>query len=500
MGGIAPLPQGLGVDLGDLRVAVDHEDLPGPGGEVVDPPKQSIPVGVGGKAVEIDDAGLDRNILAKEAHRFDPVQQAAAQGALGLVAHEHHRGLLAPEVVLEVVADASGVAHAGGRNDDLGRGVQVEGLGFLAGLGDVQTGEPEEVAVPQLGNGLLVQIAPQVSGKDFGSGAGQRRVHIDLEIGDGFYHTFLLHLPDEVEELLGASHRKGGDDHVAALAEGLVDDLGQSFGVVAVLVLVEPVAVGALGEDIVGLVNVLGVPDDGLVLVADVARKDDFTGFALFSQPHLGAGRTQQVAGVGKAHLHPGHRLYELAIFAGFQMGEGFFRVSHGIEGLHRGTVGPFALLILPLGVALLNVGRVAEHDGKNLAGQPGTADGTGIALLVEQGNASGVVDVGMGHHDGVDTARKEGKLGVILLVPSLLETAVHQDPFPVAFHAVTAAGNRLRRAEKGQFHGAPPCAFSTMIVPRFSSAVKENNRLFHASAKLLHLLAASFYFHFLYI
>src|SRR5699024_4607958 len=54
--------------------------------------------------------------------------------------------------------------------------------------------------------------------------------------------------------------------------------------------------------------------------------------------------------------------------------------------------------------------------------------------------------------------------------------TAVHQDPFPVAFHAVTAAGDRLCRAEKGQFHGAPPCAFSTMIVPRFSSAVKENN------------------------
>jgi len=138
VGGQAPLAQGVGVDLGDLRVAVDHEDLLGVGIVALDPPQQAVPVGVGGQAVEVDDLGPDGDLLAEELHRRDAVDEPPAQAAFRLEAHEDHGTLRPPQVVLQVVADAAGVAHAGGGNDDAGGLVLIEGPGFLAGLGDLQ--------------------------------------------------------------------------------------------------------------------------------------------------------------------------------------------------------------------------------------------------------------------------------------------------------------------------------------------------------------------------
>ena len=48
--------------------------------------------------------------------------------------------------------------------------------------------------------------------------------------------------------------------------------------------------------------------------------------------------------------------------------------------------------------------------------------------LLHQQGDAAGVVDVGVGDHHGVDVPGGKVQLLVVLLVPALLQAAVHQN------------------------------------------------------------------------
>ena len=161
MGGDALVVEGLGKQLGDRAVAVDHKDLLGGGGEAADPVQQVGAVGVGAEALEIHNAGVDGDLLPEELHRLGPLQQAAAQSALGLIAHKDHGALPPPQVVFQVVADAARVTHARGGDDDLGGGVQVQGLGLLGGLDQGEPREGEQVLAPlEHGDGLLVQIAP----------------------------------------------------------------------------------------------------------------------------------------------------------------------------------------------------------------------------------------------------------------------------------------------------------------------------------------------------
>ena len=84
----------------------------------------------------------------------------------------------------------------------------------------------------------------------------------------------LLDAAQEVKDFLGTAHGEGGDNHVAAPAQGAVDDLGQLGGVAPHLLMV-PVAIGGLHHHIVRLLEQDGVADDGLVDVADIAGEDD---------------------------------------------------------------------------------------------------------------------------------------------------------------------------------------------------------------------------------
>ena len=56
---------------------------------------------------------------------------------------------------------------------------------------------------------------------------------------------------------------------------------------------------------------------------------------------------------------------------------------------------------------------------------------------------------MGVGDHHIVDVAWGEIQLPVVPFVPALLKPAVNEHLVPVDLHAVTAAGDRLGRAEK---------------------------------------------------
>ena len=458
MGRKAQLAHRLGKHRRHLPVAVDHEHVLGLGLlEMADPVQQMVVVGVGAEALEIHHLGPDGHVLAEQLHGGSPVQQGPAQGARRLEAHEHHGAVRPPQVILQMVADAARVAHAGGGDDDLGGVVLVQGLGLVHGLRQVQAREVEHMgAVLHQLQSVLVQIAPQIAAENGGGALGQGTVHVHGEIRHGGHQALILDLPDEIQQLLGAAHGKGGNHHVAALAQGLVDDLGQLAGIAPHLGVVA-VAIGALHDHIVRPGEELGVPDDGLVHVADIAGEHD--GFRLAS---LGKGQTdgrgaQQMARVDKHRVHPVAQVDGLVIFAGVNKLRHPLGVGHGIQGLLLRPAGPAVLAVFILGVALLDVGGILEHDAHELSREPGGENTALEAVFDEHGHPAGVVDVGVGDEHIVDAARGKGQGAVVHLVPALLQSAVDEDALAAYLQTMAAAGDALVSAEKTQLHGVRP-------------------------------------------
>ena len=354
-----------------------------------------------------------------------------------------------------MVADTAGIAHAGGGNDDLGGLVVVESPGLLGGLGEGEAREGEQVFAPlNDGDGVVVQVALQVTGVNLGSFGGQRGVHIDLKAGQRLDQTVPLDLPQVIQQLLGPPHSEGGDNDVAPLGEDLVNQGGQGPGV-ALRGLVVPVAVGGLHHHIVGGVHKGGVPDNGLGLVAQVAGKDDFSGHPVLGGPELQNGGAQQVARVVKADLYPLAQVKAPAVLHRLQHVDGLLGVHQGIQRFHRGQAGTLALLVVPLGVPLLDVGGVPQHHRHELRGETGGEDAAVKALLHQQGQPAGVVNVGMGDQNVVDVIGGKIQGVVVVLILALLQPTVNEDFLAVDLQAVTAACYRMGGAEKCQFHGA---------------------------------------------
>ena len=160
-----------------------------------------------------------------------------------------------------------------------------------------------------------------VAAEDFGHFGRHRAVEEDRHAGDP---PGVQKPAEEVDQFLGPLDGEDGNDRLAAAAERLADHLGQLV-LDAAMVLVVAVAVGRFHDEEIGLREIGGRADQGLVALADVAAEQ---------QPPLAAGvgglqldhrRAEDVAGVVKrgpqAVVDPlrtvvGHRLSAAAACA----------------------------------------------------------------------------------------------------------------------------------------------------------------------------------------
>ena len=123
-------------------------------------------------------------------------------------------------------------------------------------------------------------------------------------------------------------------------------------------------------------------------------------------------------------------------------------------------------------------MGRVPQHDGQKLPRQAGAVDVAGEALLHQQGNAAGVVDVGVGDQAVIDLAGGEVQGVVVVLVPALLQAAVDEDLPAVDFQTVAAPRDSVGRAEETQLHTSVLlfiCRFFNFIVHLFCRKFQYN-------------------------
>ena len=124
---------------------------------------------------------------------------------------------------------------------------------------------------------------------------GQRAVHENGDRGEAVFS--LNNSWSSTDQQLGAAHGEGRNDDLAAAPAGPVDDLGQ-LGGHGVYALVQPVAVSALHDDVVGARHAVWVADDGLVGAADIARIDHFDAASILVVVQHDRRRAQDVAGV----------------------------------------------------------------------------------------------------------------------------------------------------------------------------------------------------------
>ena len=135
-------------------------------------------------------------------------------------------------------------------------------------------------------------------------------------------------------------------------------------------------------------------------------------------------------------------------------IGHGAHGVLHRVDGLHNGTARALVAPVLILGVRLLDVGAVDQHDLHQPGSEPGGPDLAGEALAHQHGDAPAVVNMGMGDQDIVNGIGRKGQLVVIDLILPLLQAAVDQDALSVDLQTVAAAGNAFIRSKETQLHG----------------------------------------------
>jgi len=119
--------------VGGFFFAVDDKDLTRRGFEVFEPSQHFNLVGVSAEAVDLNDIGLDGEMLAEDTHLAVGfwVHDGPSERADGLIADQQHRAFGAVDIVDQVVLNTAAGTHAGA-GDNHNRILDIiNGFGFL---------------------------------------------------------------------------------------------------------------------------------------------------------------------------------------------------------------------------------------------------------------------------------------------------------------------------------------------------------------------------------
>ena len=331
----------------------------------------------------------------------------------------------------------------------------VQSLRFLDRPDQGQPGELERrLALREHGVCLgieTVRMAPE----DFRRRGRHGAVDIDLGLGNGAGGRQEF---DIVKQFLGALHGEGGNDEISPAGRGGFDRLGQLLATTPG-VFVEPIAVGGLDEQVVGLVHRGRVADDRRPALAEIARENQLGPARAFSDPDLDDSRAQDMPGVEESDAQAGEDLEFLGIFDRFEEGQGLLRVLHGIEGLFQGAPGPFGLAVAPFHLHHLDMSRIRQHHRAKIGRGLGGDDPAAEALSRQAGQEAAVVDMSVGEEHRIEAVGLEEE-GVPVARPNfpfaLEHSAVDQQAPAGRLQQVAGTGYRPCRAAKSDLQSHP--------------------------------------------
>ena len=253
-----------------------------------DPFEQTIPVSMAGEALDHFDPGFDGDLLTKNPDRLCAINQRAAEGTPGLVPDKNDRGILAPEIMLEMMADPAGFAHPAGGDDDLAVRVFVELAGFVGGLREMQIVEIQRmIAAFEVGTGFVIK-AVGVFLEHLGRGDRQRAIDIDRGVMQqpALAFEFFIFLVQGIDQFLGPADGKGRDDHIATPLQRFFNRMDKAVDFVIGPV-VQTITIGRFEDEVIGTIDNGRISEDRDVLIAQVTGKNEFGFAAVFLDPDL---------------------------------------------------------------------------------------------------------------------------------------------------------------------------------------------------------------------
>jgi len=381
------------LELGHLvRLAVDEESLFAMGHEGFEEASEFVAVGVGTEAVEHFDLCFTFVFFSEDSDVGLAFDEPSAEGVGGLEADDEDGVFVAADVVFEVMADATGFAHAAGGDDDAGVSAAVDFLAVLDIADVVAVVGAEDVSCLPL---ELARVRIEEFGmkaKDFGGVDGEGAVDEGGDLGD---QPLLLELVQEIDDHLCSADAEGGDDDLAATGDCVVHNFGELSLEVGAGGM-EATAVGAFGDEVVARGEGVGISQDRHVAAADVAGEDEADGWfsvggEVFQFDRRGA---EHVTGVVETGLEAARDPKSLTLGNGVEKRDGFDGILFGVEGADWGLALTGTFFVEVLGIFLLDMGGVGEEEGAEVAGGRGCVDVSGEAVPDEEGESSAVVDV----------------------------------------------------------------------------------------------------------
>ena len=392
-----------------------------------------------------------------------------AQRAGRLVADEQDRRVGAPEMILEVMLDPPGIAHAGAGQHDRPAMQPADRLALLHRLGEAERTGAEGMAVigPRQGRAMTQE--------DFRRPPRKRRVEKHRGVHQ---RAVALQRRDVVEDFLGPFDREHRHDDIAAGGEPLGEFPSQDRPALALRVaLAHRVAVGRFDQRDVCRRRPGRIGLQGLFERPEIAGKDQPDRRRIGIDLQFDESAAENVPGVAQARPHAGHRLEPCLVGHRVQEIEGGLGIGLGVDRRHGGLGAARVAPVQPLDVVLLDGAGVGQQPVQQVGRRrrrPGPPAEAGERQLGEQ---AGVVDVGMGEQHGGDTGGVEGKRAVVQRAQrlrSLEHAAVDQQLAPRRDQPVTRAGDGSGRAVGMQRYGHEAPA---SVTPSPSAANFDANR-----------------------
>ena len=199
--------------------------------------------------------------------------------------------------------------------------------------------------------------------------------------------------------------------------------------------------------------QILGIAQKRLAQIAHVAGKHQGLGLSILGYAHLDGSGTQQMSHIHHANADAGADLHPLPIMAGHKQLMRFKRMLLGIKRLLKRPAAALRLAVFPLGVHLLDMRGIQQHNFTQVGGGVRGENFAPEAVFIKQRQIPAVVDVRMGQENIVDFGFRDGQRGVLIEVDALLHAVVHHNVFFTGVEQKAAARYLARRAQKGELH-----------------------------------------------
>lgn len=436
------------------RFSMNQKDLLFTAGDPVEVGHQLAVICMTGEGIENLDAGGDMKLIAEDGDILLPFAQFPAQGLFSTVTYKQDGGVGISNVIAQVVKDASGLAHAGGGDDDRGFLDQVDALGFLHRADKTQAFKSEGiVAIEELLINRFVETLG-MQPENFGGADRERAVHKDGQLGKTAGLEQFMQL---VEKLLGSFNGKGGDDDLAISRNGFVDDMTDMIGGLR-REFVSATAIRAFHDDVVHSFTRGGAIEQIIVGSAHITGEKQpgfFSCLAVVNiQHHLS--RTKDVPGIDEGELDALRDEHGTVVANGHELTEAFLGIELVISCLKGWLSGFNFFPVEPGYITFLNVCRVGQHHGAKVARCIGGENVAAESLLGQVGKIAAVIDVRMRKHHDIDGLGIEGKFLIdfkSFRTPALIEAAIEEDALAVDVDQVLRSRGRTCSTMEGNFH-----------------------------------------------